>query len=190
MLGNDRISSTSFIVVQNLLQTNHIGHVRLFDADPLALQSMSGTVIRVSIEISNEMLRELNSSLKARPLGVGYISVGDEPFHLIDGQQFYPFVVGAASNIQLALTEATFSKRVKLTVPCDSDVYVGGYNSSSLPLTGVFRSDLNKTMTHLLKFLQKHYSPFTIGINLFLELEQNPNFTMKHALFEQTSHHN
>lgn len=51
--------------VVELLKANSIGKVRLFDADPLILQSLSGSKIRVTVGIPNAMLRSLNASLKA-----------------------------------------------------------------------------------------------------------------------------
>lgn len=51
--------------VVELLKANGIAKVKLFDADPLVLQSLSGSNIHVTVGIPNSMLRGLNSSLKA-----------------------------------------------------------------------------------------------------------------------------
>jgi len=51
--------------VVELLKSNNITKVKLFDADPLVLQALSGSNIGVIVGIPNSMLRSLNSSKKA-----------------------------------------------------------------------------------------------------------------------------
>lgn len=51
--------------VVELLKSNNITRVKLFDADPLVLQALSGSNIGVAVGIPNSMLRSLNSSKKA-----------------------------------------------------------------------------------------------------------------------------
>lgn len=51
--------------VVELLKSNNINKVKLFDADPLVLQALSGSNIGVTVGIPNTMLRSLNSSKKA-----------------------------------------------------------------------------------------------------------------------------
>lgn len=47
-----------------LLKSNKITKVKLFDADPLVLQALSGSNIGVTVGIPNSMLKSLNSSKK------------------------------------------------------------------------------------------------------------------------------
>ncbi|XP_072975866.1 glucan endo-1,3-beta-glucosidase 9 [Typha angustifolia] len=190
-------------VVSGLLLPNGIARVKLADADPAVLESLSGSGIGVAVGVRNEVLRELSASKKAAaswvhdnvtrylpPGGSGggvrieYIAVGDEPFFLSYGQQFQPFVVGAATNIQLALTAAKLADKMKVIVPCSSDVY---QTESNLPSKGHFRSDLNKTMIELLAFLSKHGSPFVVDINPFSNLQQKKNISMDYVLFQLKS---
>ncbi|XP_057954273.1 glucan endo-1,3-beta-glucosidase 9 [Malania oleifera] len=185
-----------------LLKSNNISKVKLFDADPLVLQALAGSSIGVAVGIPNSMLRNLNSSKKAaqswvhdnvtRYLSNGgsagvrieYIAVGDEPFHLSYGKQYYPFAVGAATNIQAALIEANLENRVKVVVPCSFDAFNSG---SGLPSKGHFRSDLNKTMIQLLTFLAKHQSPFFVTISPFLSFHLNKNVSLDFALFKPSA---
>lgn len=51
--------------VVELLKSNKITKVKLFDADPLVLQALSGSNIGVTVGIPNSMLKSLNSSKKA-----------------------------------------------------------------------------------------------------------------------------
>ncbi|PKU64534.1 glucan endo-1,3-beta-glucosidase 9 [Dendrobium catenatum] len=195
----------SAMVVSGLLQSNNITSVKLFDADPSVLESLSGSRINVVVGIPNNMLSALNSSKKAAaswvhdnitrylPNGgveggvrIEYIAVGDEPFLLSYAQQFYPFIVGAAINIHLALVNAKLADKVKIIVPCSSDVYQSNF---SLPSTAHFRDDLNTTMFQLLSFLSIHRSPFVIDINPFLSFQQNKNLSIDYFLFQSSAHH-
>lgn len=51
--------------VVELLKSNNIAKVKLFDADPLVLEALSGSNIGVTIGIPNSLLKSLNSSKKA-----------------------------------------------------------------------------------------------------------------------------
>lgn len=188
--------------VVELLKSNNITKVKLFDADPNVLQSLSGSNIYVTVGIPNSMLRSLNSSKKAAEswvhdnltryfsdTGTGvrieYIAVGDEPFLQSYGDQFLPFIVGAAINIQTALTAAKLANKVRVVVPCSSDTFA---SESSLPSKGHFRPDINETMIELLTFLNKHRSPFIANISPFLTYRQNKNITLDFSLFKETAH--
>ncbi|OUZ99164.1 Glycoside hydrolase [Macleaya cordata] len=188
--------------VVELLKANKISKVKLFDADPTVLESLSGSGIDVTVGIPNSMLKSLNASKKAaeswvhnnltRYLSDGgggvkieYIAVGDEPFLQSYGQQFQPFIVGAVTNIQVALIGAKLANNVKVVVPCNSDAYL---SESGLPSKGHFRSEINKTMIELLTFLNKHHSPFFVNIYPFLTLRQNKNISLVFSLFEPTAH--
>lgn len=51
--------------VVELLKSNNVTKVKLFDADPLVLPALSGSNIGVTVGIPNSMLRSFNSSKKA-----------------------------------------------------------------------------------------------------------------------------
>ncbi|CAN4115776.1 unnamed protein product [Withania somnifera] len=187
--------------VVELLKANNISKVKLFDTNPEMLESLSGYNIDVTVGIPNSMLRSLNSSLKtaeswvhdnltryfsdgASRFRIEYIAIGDEPFNQIYGDQFFPFVVGAAENIQTALTKAKLAGRVKLVVPCSSDAF---QSESCTPLKGHFRADVNGTIAELLKFLSKHQSPFFVNISPFLSYHSNKNISLDFALFKETT---
>ncbi|ONK67887.1 uncharacterized protein A4U43_C05F4830 [Asparagus officinalis] len=202
-------------VVTGLLRANNITKVKLADANADVLESLSGTGISVIVGVPNEMLETLNSSKKAAESwvhdnvtryfsggGVGsgvrieYIAIGDEPFLLSYGQQFQPFVIGAAMNIQLALITAKLTNKIKVIVPCSFDVFEynstnvlnsnSTVNSSStipLPSKAHFRNDLNKTITELLFFLKKQGSPFVVDFNPFSSFQQSKNLSIDYFLF-------
>ncbi|KAL3624007.1 hypothetical protein CASFOL_032823 [Castilleja foliolosa] len=188
--------------VVELLKANNIAKVKLFDADPLVLQSLSGSSIRVTVGIPNYMLRSLNSSLKAAEgwvhdnltryvsdgasrVLIDYVAVGDEPFLQSYGEQFYQFIVGAATNIQTALFKANLAQRVKVVAPCSFDVIL---SESNLPSKARLRPDVNRTMIELLTFLNKHQSPFFVSISPFQIYHENKNISLDFALFRETAH--
>ncbi|KAL0458504.1 UNVERIFIED_CONTAM: Glucan endo-1,3-beta-glucosidase 9 [Sesamum latifolium] len=188
--------------VVELLKANNIGKVKLFDADPLVLQSLSGSNIHVTVGVPNSMLRSLNSSLKAAESWVhdnltrfvsdgasrvliDYVAVGDEPFLQSYGEQFYPFVVGAAANIQMALFKANLAGKVKVVAPCSFDAFL---SESRLPSKARFRPDVNRTMIELLTFLNRHHSPFFVTISPFQSYHENKNFSLDFALFREAAH--
>lgn len=51
--------------VVELLKSNNITRVKLFDADPLVLEALSGSNLGVTVGIPNALLKSLNSSKKA-----------------------------------------------------------------------------------------------------------------------------
>ncbi|KAK8672478.1 hypothetical protein V6N13_110846 [Hibiscus sabdariffa] len=189
--------------VVELLKSNDVSKVKLFDADPSVLQALSGSNIAVTLGIPNSMLPTLNSSKKAAEswvhdnvtryfshggagVRIEYVAVGDEPFLLSYGEQFHPFVIGAAMNIQTALTKANLASEVKVVVPCSFDTFV---SESGLPSEGHFRTDLNKTMIELLTFLSKHHSPFFVTISPFISFQQNKNISLDFTLFNDNARH-
>ncbi|QCD77834.1 Glycoside hydrolase superfamily [Vigna unguiculata] len=187
--------------VVKLLKSNNINKVKLFDANSDVLQSLSGSNVAVTVGIPNAMLRSLNSSKKAAdswvhdnvtryiPNGgsvtrIEYVAVGDEPFHKSYGEQFHPFVIGAAMNIQAALKKAKLDSKVKVVVPCSFDSFETGFNTSS---EVHFRPDVNKTMTELLMFLGKLGSPFFVTISPFITHLENKNISLDFSLFRETA---
>ncbi|XP_065873054.1 glucan endo-1,3-beta-glucosidase 9 [Euphorbia lathyris] len=184
--------------VMELLKLNNMSKVKLFDADPPLLQALSGSSIGVTVGIPNSMLKSLNSSKKAAEIWVHdnvtryfsagsskvrieYVAVGDDPFQLSNSEQFQPLVIGAANNIQTALTRANLASQVKVVVPCSYDSY---QSHSGLPSKGHFRPDLNKTMIELLTLLRKHQSPFFVTISPFSTFHQNKNISLDFTLFK------
>ncbi|XP_010543745.1 PREDICTED: glucan endo-1,3-beta-glucosidase 9 [Tarenaya hassleriana] len=183
--------------VVELLKSNGISKVKLSDADPDVLRALSGSNIGVAVGIPNSMLKSLNASRKLAEswvhdnvtryfdkVRIEYIAVGDEPFLQSYGDQFTPFVIGAAMNIQSALAKASLAGEVKVVVPCSFDAFVSG---SGRPSDGLFRNELNKTMIELLSFLSKHHSPFFATISPFLTFHKNKNVSLEFSLFKETA---
>ncbi|CAN0903990.1 Glucan endo-1,3-beta-glucosidase 9 [Linum grandiflorum] len=187
--------------VVELLKSNSITRVRLFDSDPKVLEALSGSNIGVTVGIPNSVLRTFNSSKKAvdswvhdnvtRYFSAGKsgvriesIAVGDEPFHKMYGEQFHPYVIGAAINVELALAKANLGSGMKVVVPCSSDSI---QSESGLPSKAHFRPELNRTMNELLSLLDKHHSPFYVTISPFVSFKQDKNTSLDFALFKEAA---
>ncbi|KAG6403571.1 hypothetical protein SASPL_135796 [Salvia splendens] len=185
--------------VVELLKANGVGKVKLLDADPLVLQSLSGSRIRVTVGIPNTMLRSLNASLKAAQSWVhdnltrfvsdgasrvliDYVAIGDEPFLQSYGDQFHPFATGAAANIQTALLKANLAEKVKVVGTCSFDAFV---SETGLPSKARFRPSVNRTMIELLTFLNRHRSPFFVSLTPFQSYQNNKNISLDFSLFRE-----
>ncbi|TVU47568.1 hypothetical protein EJB05_07174, partial [Eragrostis curvula] len=184
-------------VVRGLLLPNSVPRVRLAAASSDALSALAGTGVAVTVGVPDALLRPLAASRKAAAAWVHdnitryassvrfeYIAVGDEPFLPSHGQHFQPFVVPAAENIQRALIDAKLSSKMKVVVPCSTEVY---QNASTLPSKAGFRPDVNETMVELLSFLANS-SPFMVELNPFLSLQQNKNLSLDYYLFQLMTH--
>lgn len=108
-----------------------------------------------------------------------YVAVGDEPFLQSYGDQFHPFVVGAAANIQAALLKANLAEKVKVAATCSFDAIV---SETGLPSKARFRPSLNTTMLQLLTFLNRHRSPFFVSITPFHDIK---NVSLDFSLFRE-----
>ncbi|KAF3431264.1 hypothetical protein FNV43_RR25994 [Rhamnella rubrinervis] len=114
--------------VNNILKSNGISSVRLFNTGPTTLRSFSGTKINVMIGVPNEVLPSLSSSPSSSldwlqsnifthvpAYHVRYIAVGNEvflkdPFHT-------PHLVAAILNLYQALQTLGFANSIKLSSP-------------------------------------------------------------------------
>ncbi|CAL1352059.1 unnamed protein product [Linum trigynum] len=185
--------------VVDLLKENKIGKVKLFDADPGALEALMGSGIQVMVGIPNELLSTISSSVSASDLWVRqnvsrymvkggadirYIAVGNEPFLTSYSGQFQTYVMPALLNLQQSLTKANLAGYVRLVVPCNADAY----ESPSLPSQGAFRPELTQIITQLVSFLNSNGAPFIVNIYPFLSLYGNSDFPQDYAFFEGTTH--
>uniref|UniRef100_A0A0D9VSZ7 glucan endo-1,3-beta-D-glucosidase n=1 Tax=Leersia perrieri TaxID=77586 RepID=A0A0D9VSZ7_9ORYZ len=183
-------------VVRGLLLPNSVPRVRLAAASADALAALAGTGVAVTVGVPNDLLRPLASSRKAAAAwvhdnvtryasGVRYIAVGDESFLFSHGQQNQSFQVKAAANIQRALVDAKLSNKMKVVVPCSSELYE---NTSTLPSKAYFRPEFNETIAELLSFLANHSSPFVVELNPFLSFQHKKNISLDYYLFQLMSH--
>ncbi|XP_020595949.1 glucan endo-1,3-beta-glucosidase 5-like [Phalaenopsis equestris] len=182
-------------IVVRLLKDNGFDKVKLFEADPFALQALGRSNIQVMIGIPNELLAPLAASVRAAEqwvlqnvskyiskngVDIRYVAVGNEPFLKTYMGMFQQTTFLALQNIQAALIKAGLGRQVKATIPLNADVY---QSSNGLPSGGDFRHDIHDVMLSIIRFLRDNASPLTINIYPFLSLYADPHFPVDYAFF-------
>ncbi|OMO80203.1 Glycoside hydrolase, family 17 [Corchorus olitorius] len=139
--------------VINILKSNNVSNVRIFDADPTTLQAFSGTGIKLMIGVPNEMLdaiaqgtpffalQWLQTNILSHifPSQVQYIAVGNEVF--LKDPYYAPYVVPAIVNLYQALQHLNLHESIKLSSPQAASILSVSYPPSS----GTFNPSLRYT---------------------------------------------
>ncbi|KAI4348441.1 hypothetical protein L6164_009164 [Bauhinia variegata] len=186
--------------VVQLLKSNGIQKVKLFDADESTMSALAGTGIEVMVAIPNNQLADMNDYDRAKQwvrknvtrynfkggVNIKYVAVGNEPFLKSYNNSFLNITFPALQNIQNALNEANVGDAIKATVPLNADVYESPTNNP-VPSAGRFRADMNDLMTQIVKFLNQNGAPFTVNIYPFLSLYGNDDFPFDYAFFDGVS---
>ncbi|EAY81406.1 hypothetical protein OsI_36575 [Oryza sativa Indica Group] len=184
-------------VMARLLQDNGFKKVKIFDADATTMSGLAGTGIEAMIAVPNDMLAAVGDYGRAREwvkesvtrysfdggVDIRYVAVGNEPFLKAYNGEFDRATVPALRNIQRALDEAGYGKRIKATVPVNADVY-DSPASNPVPSAGRFRDDVAGTMADMVRFLNRSGAPLTVNIYPFLSLYGNDDFPLDYAFFD------
>ncbi|KAH6818414.1 O-Glycosyl hydrolases family 17 protein [Perilla frutescens var. frutescens] len=183
-------------IVVKLMKDNGFNKVKLFEADPDAMEALAKSGIQVMVGIPNDMLGPIASSvtvaerwvdknvsyyLSNRGVDIKYVAVGNEPFLKTYNNKFTQITFPALQNIQAALIKAGLGRDVKATVPLNADVY---QSDSGKPSDGNFRPDIHTLMLSIVKFLHDNGAPLTINIYPFLSLYADPHFPADFAFFD------
>ncbi|XP_004289017.1 PREDICTED: glucan endo-1,3-beta-glucosidase 6 [Fragaria vesca subsp. vesca] len=183
-------------IVVKLLKDNGFSKVKLFEADPGALEALGNSGIQVMLGIPNEFLAALASTVTIAEtwvyqnvsnyiskygVDIRYIAVGNEPFLKTYKDTFLKTTFPALQNIQAALIKAGLGRQVKVTVPLNADVY---QTDTGLPSGGDFRSDIHSLVLSIIKFLSDNGGALTINIYPFLSLQADPDFPKEYAFFD------
>ncbi|XP_077234667.1 glucan endo-1,3-beta-glucosidase 5-like [Tasmannia lanceolata] len=186
-------------IVVRLLKDNRFNKVKLFEADPLALNALGNSGIEVMLGIPNEFLaplasnvgvaeewvmRNVSTYISKYGVDIRYVAVGNEPFLETYKGMFQQSTFPALQNIQAAIIKAGLGRQVKVTVPLNADVY---QTENSLPSGGDFRPEIHDLMISIINFLVNNGAPLTINIYPFLSLYADPHFPIDYAFFSGTS---
>ncbi|GFP91957.1 glucan endo-1 3-beta-glucosidase 5 [Phtheirospermum japonicum] len=184
------------VIAVQLMKDNGFNKVKLFEADPGALEALGRSGVQVMVGIPNDMLARIASSVRAaeewvqqnvsnylsrRGVDIRYVAVGNEPFLKTYNDRFTQITFPALQNIQAALIKAGLGRDVKATVPLNADVY---QSDSGLPSGGDFRADIRDLMVSIVKFLNDNGAPLTINIYPFLSLYADSHFPVEFAFFD------
>ncbi|KAK3017100.1 hypothetical protein RJ639_006950 [Escallonia herrerae] len=175
--------------VVNLLKSNEISRVRLFNADPEALKPFSGTGIQLMIGVPNEILPSLASSpittsiewfqsnifAYISPNQIRYLAVGNEVF--LKDPFYTPHVVPAMANLRQALG---LDESIKLSSSHAASILSNSYP----PSAGAFDPNIRPVMVPLLQFLRDSGSPLMVNVYPYFSYVNNPQYVwLDYALF-------
>ncbi|XP_028100579.1 glucan endo-1,3-beta-glucosidase-like isoform X1 [Camellia sinensis] len=176
----------------NLLKSNGITTVRLFNTDPDTLTSFSGTGISLMIGVPNELLPSLatttidpslqwlqsNIFSHISPTQIKYIAVGNEI--LLKDPFYTPYLVPAINNLYIALQTLGLSDTIKLSTSHAASILMNSYP----PSASTFDPNHQSIMGPLLQFLKDTGSPLMVNVYPFFSFPNNPQFvSLDYALF-------
>ncbi|KAL7261117.1 hypothetical protein ACSBR1_006709 [Camellia fascicularis] len=178
----------------NLLKSNGITTVRLFNTDPDTLTSFSGTGISLMIGVPNELLPSLatttidpslqwlqsNIFSHISPTQIKYIAVGNEI--LLKDPFYTPYLVPAMNNLYIALQTLGLSDTIKLSTSHAASILMNSYP----PSASSFDPNHQSIMGPLLQFLKDTGSPLMVNVYPFFSFTNNPQFvSLDYALFRE-----
>lgn len=190
-VANNLPSATK--VVQ-LLKSQGIDRVKIYDCDPSVLKSLAGSGIKATVNLPNELL----SSAARRPsfaytwvrnnvaaytpsTDIEAIAVGNEVF--VDSHNITKFLVPAMYNVYGALARFKLQDKVKISSPFALTALQNSYPSSA----GSFRPDLiEPVIKPMLDFLRKTGSSLMVNVYPFFAYETNSDvISLEYALFRE-----
>ncbi|XP_057832396.1 glucan endo-1,3-beta-glucosidase isoform X2 [Cryptomeria japonica] len=185
---SDSLPSQNEVV--NLLKSNNIGKVRLYDANQGALEALQNSGIEVIVAVGNAEVEKIAGDQAAAngwmndkitafypSVDIKYIAVGNEVFA---NRAYVSYLLPAMKNIQTALRNANLQNDIKVSTPHAMSVL----NSSFPPSQGTFGED----MSSILQFLSDNDSPFMANVYPYFSYKDNPDsISADYALFRSMS---
>ncbi|CAA0837080.1 O-Glycosyl hydrolases family 17 protein [Striga hermonthica] len=175
-----------------LLKLRGMARVKIYDTDPTVLRALSGSRIKVTIDLPNELLStaarspsfalswvQTNIIAYSPSTEIEAVAVGNEVF--ADPQNTTPFLLPAMYNIQNALIKYNLQAQIKVSSP----IALSSLQSSYPPSAGSFRAELvNTVFKPMLDFLRKTGSPLMVNVYPFFAYESNTDvISLDYALF-------
>lgn len=180
--------------VVQLLQSQGIERVKVFDTDPAVLKALAGSGIKVTVDLPNELLFSAAKrpsfaySWVQRNVAAYYpeteieaIAVGNEVF--VDPHNTTKFLVPAMKNIHQALEKYNFHSSIKISSPIALSALQSSYPSSA----GSFRTELIEPIFKpMLDFLRETGSFLMVNAYPFFAYESNSDvISLDYALFRE-----
>ncbi|XP_011095448.1 glucan endo-1,3-beta-glucosidase 12 [Sesamum indicum] len=183
--------------VVQLLKTQGITKVKLYDTDSTVLNAFSGSGISVTVALPNEQLSAAaaaNTSftdswvqsniLPYHPnTKIEAIAVGNEVF--VDPKNTTPFLVPAMKNVYASLVKYGVASSIKISSPVALSALQSSYPSSS----GSFKPDLiEPVIKPMLNFLKETGSYLMVNAYPFFAYSANTDtISLDYALFRNNS---
>ncbi|KAF5948910.1 hypothetical protein HYC85_014867 [Camellia sinensis] len=178
--------------VVQLLKSQGLNQVKLYDSDPAVLTALSGSGISVTVALPNELLSSASSRqsftdkwvqtniIPYHPsTQIESIAVGNEVF--ADPNNTTQFLVPAMKNVYFSLVKFNLDKSIKISSPVALSALQTSYPSSS----GSFKPDLiEPAIKPMLNFLKKTGSYLMVNAYPFFAYSANTDvISIDYALF-------
>ncbi|XP_054799360.1 glucan endo-1,3-beta-glucosidase-like [Prosopis cineraria] len=178
--------------VVQLMKSQGIERTKVYDTDPAVLKALSGSGIKVTVDLPNEQLFQAAKkpsfaySWVQRNVAAYYphtqieaIAVGNEVF--VDPHHTTKFLVPAMKNIQQALVKYNLHSDIKVSSPIALSALGNSYPASA----GSFRPELiEPVFKPLLAFLRQTGSYLMVNVYPFFAYESNADvISLDYALF-------
>lgn len=180
--------------VVNLLKSQNLEKVKVYDTDPAVLKALSGSGIKVTVDLPNELLYSVAKrqsfaySWVKKNVAVYYpstqiesIAVGNEVF--VDPNNTTLFLLPAMKNIHKALVKFNLDSKIKVSSPIALSALQNSYPSSA----GSFRPELiEPVFKPMLDFLRQTSSFMMVNAYPFFAYESNSDvISLDYALFRE-----
>lgn len=184
----------SAVKVIALLKSQGVERVKVYDTDPAVLKALSGSDIKVTVNLPNELLYnaakrpsfayswvEKNVAAYYPSTQIESIAVGNEVF--VDPHNTTRFLVSAMKNVHQALVKYNFHDKIKISSPVALSALQNSYPSSA----GSFRSELvEPVIKPMLDFLRRTGSYLMVNCYPFFAYESNSDvISLDYALFRE-----
>ncbi|XP_050206506.1 glucan endo-1,3-beta-glucosidase 14 [Mercurialis annua] len=184
----------SAVKVVQLLKSQGLTKVKVFDSDPAVLHALSGSGIKVTVDLPNELLFSAakrpsfafswvkrNVAAYHPSTEIEAIAVGNEVF--VDPHNTTKFLIPAMENIHQALRKLNLDSSIKVSSPIALSALQNSYPSSA----GSFRTELIQPVFEpLLNFLRQTGSYLMVNAYPFFAYESNSDvISLDYALFRE-----
>ncbi|KAJ9170028.1 hypothetical protein P3X46_018165 [Hevea brasiliensis] len=184
----------SAVKVVQLLKSQGLERVKVFDTDPAVLRALSESGIKVTVDLPNELLYsaakrqsfafswvQRNVAAYHPSTQIEAIAVGNEVF--VDPHNTSKFLIPAMKNIHQALVKLNLDSAIKVSSPIALSALQSSYPSSA----GAFRSELIESVFKpMLDFIRETGSYLMVNAYPFFAYESNSDvISLDYALFRE-----
>ncbi|GAB2224809.1 hypothetical protein Droror1_Dr00005586 [Drosera rotundifolia] len=175
-----------------LLKSQHIKHVRLYNADRGMLLALANTGIQVVVSVPNDQILSVGQSNATAANWVSQnvvahypatnitaICVGSEVLTSLPNAA--PILVNALRFIQSALMASNLDAHIKVSTPLSSTMILDSFP----PSQAFFNHSWNPVLVPMLKFLQSTGSSLMINVYPYYDyMQSNGVIPLDYALFQ------
>lgn len=184
----------SAVKVVNLVKSQGLERVKVYDTDPAVLKALSGSGIKVTVDLPNQLLYsaakypnfarswvQKNIVAYHPSTQIESIAVGNEVF--VDPHNTTKFLIPAMKNIHQALVKFNLHSSIKVSSPIALSALQSSYPSSA----GSFRPELiEPVFKPMLDFLRQTGSYLMVNAYPFFAYESNSDvISLDYALFRE-----